>query len=686
MTQAGRKVAIIGGGPAALSAAYELIRKSDRPEQITLFVTGWRIGGKCASGRTSDGANHEHGLHVLGGFYSKTLRQLRQVFRHWQQMGEHPTMTLDDALLPVDEFGLKGASHRNLIIKFPRKNVEIDDDPETLTPSELASYLIRFVLDQIRMSVDFLPFSRLAPIKALRKRLSELGKAKALRDAILGLAPHFLKDGETIDPRVSRRLAQALALALKPVRDAFQLLLYTPFVDQDGKDKATLAALAAVILIGLLDDDLLIEQGFDKINTEELSDWLKRHGARSAVVNSPFVAAGYDYPFAYKDGITDPPQRFIAAGVAVRGYLNLILTYNGSFFRHLNGGTGDILFIPYLDVLRRQKGVSFAFFHRIDHLKLSADGLSVEEISGMRLATAKTVDGDADPFGYDPLTSWNGQRVWPQEPKFDQLLEGEALAAYLKTHGLDLESDWLPDQPPCAEPFAISLDGKDQYGFTDVIVAIPPLSLKKISGEISDRHEPWRISMDAARQIPTISVELRGTDPWKSADYKPAMLTGLAQPLGTWADLSFIVEKEGAVQKTAHLALLCGAWPVSAPQSGEAGTAYLARVQTDAEAKVELWCNRYLSQTMRLALGRPSTQLPTITSRRVKVNLNAADGYVLSPPGSIDKRLFAGQTMMKNLFLAGDWTNSQLDAGSVESAVNSGIDCAHSLIPPRQPR
>jgi len=46
------RVAVIGGGCAAVAAAFELTRPEHRGRyQVTLYQLGWRLGGKGASGR-----------------------------------------------------------------------------------------------------------------------------------------------------------------------------------------------------------------------------------------------------------------------------------------------------------------------------------------------------------------------------------------------------------------------------------------------------------------------------------------------------------------------------------------------------------------------------------------------------------------------------------------------------------
>ena len=67
-----QKVAVLGGGAAGVAAAFWLSAPEQNGRyQVTLYTQGWRLGGKCASGRNADLDNRieEHGLHMLMGCY-----------------------------------------------------------------------------------------------------------------------------------------------------------------------------------------------------------------------------------------------------------------------------------------------------------------------------------------------------------------------------------------------------------------------------------------------------------------------------------------------------------------------------------------------------------------------------------------------------------------------------------------
>lgn len=66
------KVAILGGGISALTAAFELTEHDpDSSYDITVYTLGWRLGGKGAVGRDTSCYDraYEHGLHIWAGFY-----------------------------------------------------------------------------------------------------------------------------------------------------------------------------------------------------------------------------------------------------------------------------------------------------------------------------------------------------------------------------------------------------------------------------------------------------------------------------------------------------------------------------------------------------------------------------------------------------------------------------------------
>ena len=93
------KIAILGGGIAGLTAAYELISQPQGPDRydVTVYQMGWRLGGKGASGRNPDAGDRveEHGLHVWSGFYENAFHLMRRCYPQLRRVpGKDPLATV----------------------------------------------------------------------------------------------------------------------------------------------------------------------------------------------------------------------------------------------------------------------------------------------------------------------------------------------------------------------------------------------------------------------------------------------------------------------------------------------------------------------------------------------------------------------------------------------------------------
>jgi uncharacterized protein with NAD-binding domain and iron-sulfur cluster len=101
------QVAVLGGGPAAITAAFELTATPELRErfEVTVHQLGWRLGGKCASGRNPEQSwrIEEHGLHVWFGFYENAFRAMRAAYQELNRPPGHPLATLEDAFKGCDE-------------------------------------------------------------------------------------------------------------------------------------------------------------------------------------------------------------------------------------------------------------------------------------------------------------------------------------------------------------------------------------------------------------------------------------------------------------------------------------------------------------------------------------------------------------------------------------------------------
>jgi hypothetical protein len=104
-----QKIAILGGGPSGLSAAYHLTSPDFNPNwqknyEITVYQLGWRLGGKGASGRNQDIADRieEHGIHLFGNMYSNALHMLNKVYSEVEWKSTEPVTTMAEAVRQSD--------------------------------------------------------------------------------------------------------------------------------------------------------------------------------------------------------------------------------------------------------------------------------------------------------------------------------------------------------------------------------------------------------------------------------------------------------------------------------------------------------------------------------------------------------------------------------------------------------
>ena len=101
-----KKIAILGGGPSALSAAMHLTNDPARREQldITLYQMGWRLGGKCASSRNAEAQHRieEHGIHLFGNYYLNAFRMLAKAYDEIDFGVDEPIRTIEQAFVGYD--------------------------------------------------------------------------------------------------------------------------------------------------------------------------------------------------------------------------------------------------------------------------------------------------------------------------------------------------------------------------------------------------------------------------------------------------------------------------------------------------------------------------------------------------------------------------------------------------------
>jgi uncharacterized protein with NAD-binding domain and iron-sulfur cluster len=670
-----KKVVVLGGGAAAVTAAYELTatRELREAHEVTLYTLGWRLGGKGASGR-NDPAHRieEHGLHIWFGFYDNAFSVMRRCYEELDRSEEKPLAKWTDAFEPrsdcvqYERYRDRWVPHH---FTLPRKPLTPGDASPVDGPTRLWEMLRgAFAFIEARW-LDLAPH---ASTRA-RDRAAHAGARRTL-GLLRRRAHRRARRG-----RHSHVALRVVAWLTNRVRDVVWRRVVRARVDDDELRLFFMwLDLAAAMIDGIAKDKLLDpERGFGAINDEEFRAWLARHGASPLTVEgSPIVRAIYDAAFCYEEGDVNRPN--VAAGKAAQDLIRSLFCYKGALMYKMQAGMGDTVFAPFYEVLHRvdrdvgRRRVDFRFFHCVTRLGVGQDGASIEEIELVPQATVLAGE-------YDPLIDVKGLPCWPSEPNWEQLHEGQQL----KKDHVNFEQVIAP---PNRRPEPITLKrGRD---FDEVVLAIPVGALPAICGELSDANRRFARMLDNSHTVMTQAFQL-----WLTRDahelgfpYSAGTLASCyVEPLDTYCDMNQLLDREDwRAGEVGGIAYFCGVL-------AHAGLS----TQTQADERCHDSALEYLDRDVhtiwpesrsgngfawQLLVDRNGGEgRERFESQYWRANFSGSERYALTLAGSVKHRLWPGQSGFKHLFLAGDWTRNGIDGGSVEAAVTSGMLAARAV-------
>ncbi len=694
MGESKTKVAILGGGVGAMTAAFALTQTPQARQKydVTVYQMGWRLGGKGASGRRADDGQRieEHGLHVWSGFYDNAIAQMKACLKELKDAGIDGTYhSFDEAFIPHGNIALgdDDGGWSFWPMRVPPNDAEPGTGGVYLSPWDYIAKLSRYLRQELEggrapLSAAQDPRTTLSRELSMHVDTRAGGPNKGLGDTALHwletLIQELPADTSTHTPQ-DRAALTALADQLHAdVRQSRVAEASAPEGLASDLHKAFIILdLGATVLRGMILDGVILD-GFDAIDGDEISQWLARHGARAETINSPLVRAVYDYAFGFRHGTTDPTHRAIAAGIFLQGSLRLFFTYKGSIFFKMRAGMGDTIFTPYYKALKN-RGVKFEFFQKVRTLKLDKTGEHIDRMVIDRQATPKT-------GAYDPLVRVKGLDCWPTEPFFDQLEEG----AELQRRGINLESswsDWAPVETQLLER------GRD---FDEVILGISIGALPEIVPELIAADPAWKRMVDKVETAATQAMQLwlRPTVNKLKWPHGDSILTAYADDINTWADMTHLDPTEDwpRGKKPGSIAYFCG--PLADPDvmPPYSDTDFPARAKAQVmEASREwmrvngprLWPGAFDRDGVFDEAALISTLDPGAggmwETQYFRANYEPTERYVLSVPGSTGARLRSDRSGFRNLWLAGDWTYTGINAGCVEAAAMSGLRAAAGL-------
>ncbi len=605
------KVAILGGGTAGLTAAYELISQPQGPDKydVTVYQSDWRLGGKGASGRDPDACDRiqEHGLHVWSGFYENAFALMRDCYpRLGRVAGRDPLATVfPDPGRP--EISPAFRQHNLVVIQEFIEGQWLDWVQVTPSNGELPGSGIEMSLwDYFKVAVGWLvdlvedlfapglfagASSELtvpAWIEALvRDFQAVVGDVTGSRAyASPGGTTATIAPDPTVGPIIGNPLEQTFVhmahrivqgLGPNPAdhpaasHHAIEWLISSFLKWLEGRVEGLLLGnnllrrlfilidITGATACGVIRDGVLLH-GTPVIDRYDFREWLSMHGANPVTAYSGLIRGYYDYCFAYEGG--DPYKPSMAAGSGLLHLARLTMQDTGAIFWKMQAGMGDTVFTPLYLVLR-DLGVKFAFFHEIKGLHLSDDKAYVDrielEIQATVTEAAKqqvhTVQGHNYSGEYWPLIDVKDLPCWPSVPLYDQLAEG----AVLKANKIDLECPWADWEG--VKPVTI-VHGQD-YDLAVLAMSVAPL--KYLTPELMEASDRWRRMVEGVKTTQTAGVQLWCKGTWQQMGwpYDPPLITAYAQPIQTWGDFSQVLPRESwpADESPGSISYLCGNLP-----------------------------------------------------------------------------------------------------------------------------
>jgi len=699
------RVVIVGGGCAGMVAAWGILNsKRARDFEITIYQYGWRLGGKCASGRNAAHGQRieEHGLHIWGGMYENAFAIMRDVYDSLARDKNLPLSTwyaadspATSAFWPHDYVSLsefyEGAwSTWNLTM--PRKNGLPGDGQLVPTLADVLEEMFELLLELVA-GADFLA--------ELEGDDNEPGESPGCVQRLLGLFEsvssgvhtELIRHVERAHSAFSKlsglvEFAQAEIDAVTgPLTSALHALFtsHGHLLERHAGIRHLYQFLdfGGALLRGIFEDRLL-SRGLDAVDGEDFAAWLGRHGATDLTRQGALVRGWYGFFFANEDG--DPAEPRLSASAALRTLIRYVFSYSGAFFWKMQAGMGDTVFAPLYQWLE-QRGVKFAFFQRVEAIENDLDGAAVASIESLQVT--RQVDLKDGPLSYRPLVTVKDVPCWPSEPLWDQIDPEQA--ARLQADGVNLESFWAKYEP--AERCVLRR-GRD---FDLVVLAIPPSAAAPITTALARFHAPWAETLQHLKTIQTIAMQvwLTRSMPETGWAHPPTVGTAYAEPHNTWANMDQLLAREewqgkGFVPRS--VLYFCGtltdAQVIPEPPNPAFADAQTARARDLSinwlSSQVgPIWPKLQLGATpgidWSLMGAEASVGQARFDSQYVRLNIDPGERYVLSLPGTARFRPRAHETGFENLYFAGDWLKTGVDAGCVEAAVMGGLQASRAI-------
>jgi len=658
------RVTILGGGLSGLTTAFNLTTAEQAGRyDVTVYQHGWRLGGKCATGRNEDFGNRiqEHGLHVFMGQYDNAFEMVQTLYKEaqnppfddWRKgFSQEPNVTLMEKL--ADGW-----------VPWEVPAPIFPGTPGIGTPPTIWERMIQFIEWIASQIFDIHRDHLHSDTTHWAERIAAHILSETSHIAY-GVAAGFVHTiHATLDTLQKNTTAHHhenhihLAKNLTQLRDWIQTQA-KPHLDDhhDFRRAMVIIEIGLATIIGGLLDGLLIDPdaNLERVNQTEYKHWLRSHGCAEFAVESAVIRGLYDLIFAYEGGDWQSDGN-TEAGTMFMSLMNTS-RYRGALLWKFNTATGDLVMSPMYEVLKA-RGVKFKFFHRVDELIPSETGNWIGQV---KLGRQVNIKGqDYDPFRILP----SGQRVWPDRPIYDRIQDGEKL----KESGADLESHWTQwkDQ---GDPLTLKMG--DDYDW--LVLAIPPGAHPTICKKLMAQKPDWNAMVNKIQTTATQSIQTWMDKDEKNLGWKYSSVTGAYDKIGldTWSDISEVLATETwpASSGVVSEQIACGPLPCPQFPPAKTDTDYPVKAYTKVAKNLE----NFLTQDAELFWPEGFGQHidSPVKSKYIRANVDPTERYTLTVTGSTKYRFKTNESGYRNLILTGDWILNGQNQGSFEATTISG--------------
>lgn len=714
MTQK-QKVAVLGGGVSAMTAAFYLTESQDWQDKydITVYQLGWRIGGKGASGRNKKYGQRieEHGLHIWFGAYVNSFRTIENVYNTLNRPKDKPLATWQEAFKPQN-FVVLQEHIKNEWKTWPNEFPFIPGNPADSTLDLTVWEFIRAAYYYLK---DFLTELHEISGKQSKSNLAE-HEHGSLKDIVSHLANHLKQDVVAVEHALQNDIIQSIELIKQLAHihadaDESQVHAHASIISRlfhalrkwlqhefaellDNNDEIRrlfiCADLGLTMFIGLIEDKVH-QRGFGYLNQWDYREWLTLHGANvEFTVDSAIVRGFYDLAFAYPNGDFEHPN--IEAGVSVLAMLRMAVCYRGGIMWEMQAGMGDTIFSPFYELLT-QRGVKFEFFNCVEELIPGDDSIK-------QIIITEQVQLNNPDKPYNPLVDVKGLPCWPSEPKYEELNPQQA--AWLQENDINLECFWSDWAKVYKEKTGEDLPQKTLTKGVDfdLVVFGPSVgSIPHLCPKLLEKDPKLAQMVDKVKTVATQAYQLWLTKTVAETGWKylpengeKPVLSGFVEPFDTWAAMDQLLCREDwpADHEPKNASYFCNAYPIDH---------YPAKddYQFPAECKSQVKSNAINQLKNDIYNLWPSIAQPgefdwnsllanqgeqgedRFNSQYWRCNVDPSERYVLSVKGSSAYRLKTDETIFNNLYLTGDWLSTGVNAGCVEAATMAGMQTSRAI-------